>query len=204
MVGQKPQNIVTMTKYDMPVWHKDFNHSRFNVEKAGADGMYRLAITNTDPTDEAVYYCAVRTAYEANFINGTLLLWKGKNHQRSHYHTCTVLSETCTGEHSVYWFRSGSGESHPGVLYTPGDKSDECEKSPETSSPTQRCVYSLSKNNLSPSDAGTYYCAVATCREILFGDGTKLDIKGTFMTTINVNYQMGRSLGTLELINIAS
>lgn len=79
IVGQKPQSIVTMTKYDMPVWHKDFNHSRFNVEKADADGMYRLAITNTDPTDEAVYYCAVRTAYEVNFINGTHLLLKG-NH----------------------------------------------------------------------------------------------------------------------------
>eukprot|EP00063_Salmo_salar_P079800 XP_014054635.1 PREDICTED: uncharacterized protein LOC106604496 [Salmo salar] len=195
MVGQKPQSIVTMTKYDMPVWHKDFNHSRFNVEKADADGMYRLAITNTDPTDEAVYYCAVRTAYEVNFINGTHLLLKGKNHQRSHYHTvvqrpvsdpvhpgdsvtlqCTVLTETCTGEHSVYWFRAGSGESHPGVIYTSGNRSDECEKSPETPSPTQSCVYSLSKNNLGPSDAGTYYCAVATCGEILLGNGIKLDM----------------------------
>ncbi|KAM9513804.1 uncharacterized protein ACWYII_047056 [Salvelinus alpinus] len=196
MVGQKPQSIVTMTKYDVPVWHKDFNHSRFNVEKADADGMYRLAITNTDPTDEAVYYCAVRTAYEVNFINGTLLLLKGKNHQRSHYHTvvqrpvsdpvhpgdsvilqCTVLSETCTGEHSVYWFRAGSGESHPGVIYSPGNRSDECEKSPETPSPTQSCVYSLSKNILSLSDAGTYYCAVAICGEILFGNGTNLNIE---------------------------
>uniref|UniRef100_A0A8C7RHM3 Ig-like domain-containing protein n=1 Tax=Oncorhynchus mykiss TaxID=8022 RepID=A0A8C7RHM3_ONCMY len=93
---------------------------------------------------------------------------------------CTVLSETCTGEHSVYWFRAGSGESHPGVIYTPGNRSDECKKSPETPSPTQSCVYSLSENNLSPSHAGTYYCAVATCGEILFGKGTKLDVKGTF------------------------
>ena len=45
---------------------------------------------------------------------------------------CTVLSETSTGEHSVYWFRAGSGDSHPGVIYTPGNRSDECEKSPET------------------------------------------------------------------------
>uniref|UniRef100_A0A4W5NFT0 Ig-like domain-containing protein n=1 Tax=Hucho hucho TaxID=62062 RepID=A0A4W5NFT0_9TELE len=89
---------------------------------------------------------------------------------------CTVLSETCTGEHSVYWFRAGSGESHPGVIYTPGNRSDECKKNPETPSPTQSCVYSLSKNNLSPSDAGTYYCAVAACGEILFGNGTNLNI----------------------------
>ncbi|XP_041713226.1 uncharacterized protein LOC121546202 [Coregonus clupeaformis] len=89
---------------------------------------------------------------------------------------CTVLSETCTAEHSVYWFRAGSGESHPGVIYTPGNRSDECEKSPETPSPTKSCVYNLSKNNLSLSDSGTYYCAVATCGEILFGNGTKLDM----------------------------
>jgi hypothetical protein len=76
----------------------------------------------------------------------------------------------------VYWFRAGSGESHPGVIYTPGNRSDDCEKSPESPSPTQTCVYSLSKNNLSLSDAGTYYCAVATCGEILFGNGTNLNI----------------------------
>uniref|UniRef100_A0A8C7FCB2 Ig-like domain-containing protein n=1 Tax=Oncorhynchus kisutch TaxID=8019 RepID=A0A8C7FCB2_ONCKI len=106
---------------------------------------------------------------------------------------CTVLSETCTGEHSVCWFRAGSGESHPGVIYTSGNKSGECKKSPETPSPTHSCVFSLSKNNLSPSDAVTYYCAVATCGEILVGNGTKLDAKCTFMTTINVKDQMGRS-----------
>ncbi|CAB1337500.1 unnamed protein product [Coregonus sp. 'balchen'] len=52
------------------------NHSRFNVEKVDADRMYRLAFTNMDPTEEAVYNCAVRTVYEVNFINGTLLLFK--------------------------------------------------------------------------------------------------------------------------------
>ncbi|XP_064811931.1 uncharacterized protein LOC135527262 [Oncorhynchus masou masou] len=119
-----------------------------------------------------------------------------KNHQSSHYHTivqrpvsdpvhpghsvtlqCTVLSETCTGEHSVYWFRARSGESHPGVIYTSANKSDECKKSPETPPPTHSCVFSLSKNNLSLSDAGTYYCAVAICGEIMFGNGTILNIK---------------------------
>jgi hypothetical protein len=63
----------------MGLFYSLYGTITFNVEKADADGMYRLAITNTDPTDEAVYYCAVRTAYEVNFINGTLLLLKG-NH----------------------------------------------------------------------------------------------------------------------------
>ena len=89
---------------------------------------------------------------------------------------CTIHTQTCAGGHSVYWFRHGSGESHPGIIYTHGDKSDQCVKSTEAGSPTQRCVYNLPKRNLSLSDAGTYYCAVALCGEILFGNGTKLEI----------------------------
>ncbi|KAG9331309.1 hypothetical protein JZ751_019523 [Albula glossodonta] len=89
---------------------------------------------------------------------------------------CSVHTETCAGEHSVYWFRQASGESLPGIIYTHGNRSDQCERSSGAGSPTQSCVYKLPKRNLSRSDAGTYYCAVATCGEILFGNGTVLDI----------------------------
>ncbi|GLD70445.1 uncharacterized protein AKAME5_002176300 [Lates japonicus] len=34
---------------------------------------------------------------------------------------------------------------------------------------------------ISSSDSETYYCAVATCGEIIFGDGTKLDIEALNM-----------------------
>lgn len=75
---------------------------------------------------------------------------------------CTVLSDsqnkTCPGDHSVYWFRSGSDKSHPNIIYTNGNRHDECD--------TQKsCIYHFSKN-FSSFDAGTYYCAVATCGEI--------------------------------------
>ncbi|CAB1351605.1 unnamed protein product [Coregonus sp. 'balchen'] len=95
---------------------------------------------------------------------------------------CTIHTETCVGEHSVYWFRHGSGESHPGIIYTHGDRGDQCENSPEAGSPTQSCVYNLPKRNLNLSDAGTYYCAVASCGEILFGNGTTLDFEGCDFT----------------------
>ncbi|CDQ70346.1 unnamed protein product [Oncorhynchus mykiss] len=165
---------------------------------------YLLIINNISRSDEAAYFCGIGTVYEIKFRNGTFLSVKGVSQKRSHYQTveqqpvsdpvhpgdsvtlqCTVLSETCAGLHRVYWFRAGSGESHPGVIYTPENRSDECEKSPETPSPTKSCVYSFSKNNLSLSDAGTYYCAVATCGEILFGEGTKLNIiKGSTVDPI--------------------
>ncbi|XP_066536317.1 T-cell surface glycoprotein CD8 beta chain-like [Hoplias malabaricus] len=88
---------------------------------------------------------------------------------------CSVLTDASPGEHSVYWLRNGSGESPPGIIYTHGDTNTQCSRSSEADSPTQSCVYKLPKTNLSLSDAGTYYCAVAVCGQILFGNGTKLD-----------------------------
>uniref|UniRef100_A0A8C9QYW7 Ig-like domain-containing protein n=1 Tax=Scleropages formosus TaxID=113540 RepID=A0A8C9QYW7_SCLFO len=113
---------------------------------------------------------------------------------------CTVDSETCAGEHSVYWFRHGSGESLPGLIYTHGNRRDECEKSPEAGSPTHSCVYSLPKRNLSRSDAGIYYCAVVTCEDILFGNGTQLDIEGK--SKLNVSHSKSFILNVTAQITV--
>uniref|UniRef100_A0A8C7TDJ0 Ig-like domain-containing protein n=1 Tax=Oncorhynchus mykiss TaxID=8022 RepID=A0A8C7TDJ0_ONCMY len=188
--GQMPQVVATVEKRKSAdfVLNGEFNDIRFTMEKVKVG--YLLIINNISRSDEAAYFCGIGSVYEMKFRNGTFLAVKGNlistveqqpvsdpvHPEDSVTLQCTVLSETCTGEHSVYWFRAGSGESNPGVIYTPGNRSDECKKSPETPSPTQSCVYSLSKNNLSLSDAGTYYCAVATCGEILFGNGTNLNI----------------------------
>uniref|UniRef100_A0A7N6BTV3 Ig-like domain-containing protein n=1 Tax=Anabas testudineus TaxID=64144 RepID=A0A7N6BTV3_ANATE len=84
---------------------------------------------------------------------------------------CSVLSDsdnkTCPGD-SVYWFRAGSDKSHPEIIYTGGN--NECEKRSDS---VKSCVYRFSKT-VSSSDTGTYYCAVATCGQILFGKGTNL------------------------------
>ncbi|XP_029113334.1 uncharacterized protein LOC114912130 [Scleropages formosus] len=150
-----------------------------------------------ETSDTAMYYCGVRRDFGTVFGAGVFLTINGSEGGQSNSKTvvqqpvsdpvrpgdsvtlqCTVDSETCAGEHSVYWFRHGSGESLPGLIYTHGNRRDECEKSPEAGSPTHGCVYSLPKRNLSRSDAGIYYCAVATCGDILFGNGTQLEIKG--------------------------
>uniref|UniRef100_A0A8C2JX17 Immunoglobulin V-set domain-containing protein n=1 Tax=Cyprinus carpio TaxID=7962 RepID=A0A8C2JX17_CYPCA len=86
-----------------------------------------------------------------------------------------IFTESCAGEHSVYWFRQSLGESQ-GILYTKGERNGQCENS--TESQTQSCVYNLFKSNISHSDAGIYYCAVAACGEILFGKGTELNFRG--------------------------
>ena len=80
---------------------------------------------------------------------------------------CEVLTETRTEDLRVFWFRPASGDSHPGVIYTNNSRGGQCEG---------RCVYSLSKKDINISDAGTYYCGIATSRHILFGNGTALNI----------------------------
>ncbi|XP_059202919.1 uncharacterized protein LOC131982314 [Centropristis striata] len=157
-------------------------------------GTFVLHINETQLSDTAVYYCIHVKGRNMTFSKGIFLRVKGPEPDitaitqdfqsypvlpgDSVTLQCSVLSDsehrTCPGGHSVFWFRAGSDET-PSLVYAQGNSSDGCERSPEAHSP-QKCVYSFSKN-VSSSDAGTYYCAVATCGEILFGNGTKLDIE---------------------------
>uniref|UniRef100_A0A3B3WKF7 Ig-like domain-containing protein n=1 Tax=Poecilia mexicana TaxID=48701 RepID=A0A3B3WKF7_9TELE len=86
---------------------------------------------------------------------------------------CSVVLEywdsSCSGDLSVFWLKSGSSKSYPNIIYTEGKRDDNCEKSPNN-----KCRYNFSKN-ISSSDVGTYYCAVATCKEILLGNGTRIE-----------------------------
>ncbi|XP_035266689.1 uncharacterized protein LOC118223805 [Anguilla anguilla] len=178
-----------------PVFFNEFkNSTRFSAKTK--QGSFNLTVSQVEPSDSATYYCALTVFRELSFGNGTTLMVMvdgSELHSRtvvlqqpesesvqpgdSVTLQCTVYTETCAGEHSVYWFRQDSGESRPGIIYTHGTRGDECQRSSGAVSPTQSCVYNFPKRNLSPSDAGTYYCAVATCGEILFGNGTKLNVK---------------------------
>uniref|UniRef100_A0A8C7M1Y7 Ig-like domain-containing protein n=1 Tax=Oncorhynchus mykiss TaxID=8022 RepID=A0A8C7M1Y7_ONCMY len=193
-LGEKPQVISTVYRYDeAPTFYHEFKgNPRYSVQSG--QGINHLSISDINSLDSALYYCGSAHSNVLEFGKGTFLNIKdsGSNSKTvveqpvsesvqpgdSVTLNCTIHMETCAGEHSVYWFRHGSGESHPGILYTHGDRSDQCEKSPEAGTPTQSCVYNLPKRNLSLSDAGTYYCAVASCGEILFGKGTKLGVEG--------------------------
>uniref|UniRef100_A0A3Q3QG76 Ig-like domain-containing protein n=1 Tax=Monopterus albus TaxID=43700 RepID=A0A3Q3QG76_MONAL len=168
-----------------PTYEQGFPPSRFDVNDTTA--FTTLTIKKTMQEDQAVYHCAVSTWSEDQW-SGTYLFFKGDTYlyfpsdpvRPGDLVTlqCSVLfdNKTCLQEHSVYWFRTRSDDSHPSVIYAHLNSGDHCERSPEISS-SQKCVYNLSRN-VSSSDAGTYYCAVATCGEILFGSGTKLEIEG--------------------------
>ncbi|KAK0147685.1 Ig kappa chain V-V region HP 123E6 [Merluccius polli] len=163
---------------------------RFTIEGVSD---FNLTITNVTKSDEANYFCQQGVLNSWN--NGTFLSVKDHNVVQQPVLVsvqlgdpvalqCSITSQRtdhrnqCQGEPSVYWFRSGSGPSHPAAIYMNGNRSGECQDSSGPPSPPQSCVYTLPKNNVSTSDAGTYYCALAACGEIVFGNGTKLDVTG--------------------------
>uniref|UniRef100_A0AAY4DAY7 Ig-like domain-containing protein n=1 Tax=Denticeps clupeoides TaxID=299321 RepID=A0AAY4DAY7_9TELE len=161
--GQGLQPI--MSSYYQDVEHrKGTDKSRFSYQKT--ETTFNLHIDfwrRNSPTIQVQQHYLLDPASEGH--NVTL--------------NCTVISGGCAGEHSVYWFRHGAPGSHPGIIYTHGDRSAGCEKNPEAGSSTQSCVYHLPKRNLSTTEAGTYYCAVAACGRIVFGNGTKLEISNS-------------------------
>uniref|UniRef100_A0A671SLC3 Ig-like domain-containing protein n=1 Tax=Sinocyclocheilus anshuiensis TaxID=1608454 RepID=A0A671SLC3_9TELE len=128
-----------------------------------------LRILNVDVSDSGLYFCGWESRI-ITFSDGTHLDIKG-NLSLSSTHSNIKEEQKCVGNHSVYWFRHESGDTHAGIIYKHGNMNDQCEKSSEKDSHVQSCIYNLSKKNLGLSDAGTYYCAVATCGEILFGNG---------------------------------
>uniref|UniRef100_A0A667YZF5 Uncharacterized LOC115376191 n=1 Tax=Myripristis murdjan TaxID=586833 RepID=A0A667YZF5_9TELE len=183
-LGQKP--ILIFYKYEKnAIFHNEFkNDARFKLETETNGNQ--LKISELQHSDAATYFCVSSYLYNLKFGDGVTLSVKdsGLNIQavvhQSESQTiqpgdsvtlnCTVHTGTCDGEHSVYWFRS-SGLSQPRAIYTHGVTDDQCERKPTTH--TQTCDYNLPMKSLNLSDAGTYYCAVLSCGEILFGNGTK-------------------------------
>uniref|UniRef100_A0AAQ4PS52 Ig-like domain-containing protein n=1 Tax=Gasterosteus aculeatus aculeatus TaxID=481459 RepID=A0AAQ4PS52_GASAC len=159
-----------------------FNNSRFRVTQDS------LTIMNISKEDEATYFCFTGSQFSHRFVDGTFLAVKDGSLQKS-FHVeqspeaesvlpgdsvtlqCSLVSRDkedgvqCPHGHRVFWFRSGG--SHPGLMYTQ-----------DTQPGNTSCVYRLAKRIRNSSDVGTYRCAVASCGQILFGGGTKVDTNG--------------------------
>ncbi|XP_034169410.2 uncharacterized protein LOC113532202 isoform X2 [Pangasianodon hypophthalmus] len=166
-----------------------FNDGHFHITQD--EKIFNINIARTKEEDAATYFCVQILENVMEFISGTLLVFQAEkaNHQaptltvitsgESDTLQCSVqaITSSCADEQSVYWFKHGSGEfSNTGIIYTHGDSSDQCKKSSEAGFPTQSCSYTLPKSNLGPANA-IYYCAVAACGKVLFGNGTKVDGK---------------------------
>uniref|UniRef100_A0A3P8NKC1 Ig-like domain-containing protein n=1 Tax=Astatotilapia calliptera TaxID=8154 RepID=A0A3P8NKC1_ASTCA len=183
-LGHLPQSVASVI-LDKITSTDAFKDSRFTLNKE------IFTIRNVSKEDEATYFCQMRTTYSQMFSSGTFLAVKGKMLPMALKLLCSVnksvligdslalqcslLSTSkekafqCPDEHRVYWLRAGSESFTPSIIHTHMDSRDEALK--------RNCVYSLSKTIQDYSDAGTYYCAVVTCGKILFGEGTKVEIK---------------------------
>ncbi|XP_041653956.1 uncharacterized protein LOC121516644 isoform X2 [Cheilinus undulatus] len=184
-----------------PRFEKGFPLSRFSANYTTT--MSTLTISQTVSDDEALYHCAITTWTEDQW-RGTYLSLKGNirkaaDHTVAHLLTvshpedsvtlrCSVVSgslkRSCPGEHSVHLFGARPDKSHA-IIKTKGNRDDGCDKKSNGDSSPKSCVYHYSKN-ISSADNKTYYCAVATCGEILFGNGTKQDTEDAVSLQENV------------------
>uniref|UniRef100_A0A3Q2DM74 Ig-like domain-containing protein n=1 Tax=Cyprinodon variegatus TaxID=28743 RepID=A0A3Q2DM74_CYPVA len=159
--GDTLKMIVKQRKTMDPNNSPEFPSSRFKV--TNDDKISNLTIMRTVEQDEGMYHCAI-IHWTGSTWMGTYLMVKGNTLQ------CSVLSESennsCSEDLSMFWFKAGSNRSYPNIIYTDGKRADNCKKSPNTG---KKCIYNFPKN-ISSSDPGTYYCAVATCGEILLGN----------------------------------
>uniref|UniRef100_A0A669C0N3 Uncharacterized LOC112841687 n=1 Tax=Oreochromis niloticus TaxID=8128 RepID=A0A669C0N3_ORENI len=191
-VGDTLKLIVTLYKSTVD-YGPGFSSLRFGVYDG--KNFTSLTILKTVQEDEGLYHCG-NTDWIGTTWSGTYLLVKGKTQRTSNFAVsklliesnpvrpgdtitlqCSVFSDsdnkTCPEDLNILWVRDGSDKSLPNIIYTDRNKSNICEKRSDNQ---KTCVYHFSKK-VSSSDAGTYYCAVATCGEILFGSGTKLVIQ---------------------------
>uniref|UniRef100_A0A3Q2PUK4 Ig-like domain-containing protein n=1 Tax=Fundulus heteroclitus TaxID=8078 RepID=A0A3Q2PUK4_FUNHE len=164
-------------------------HIRAKQEPA----TFILHISKVNQSDTGLYYCVKALDLNLTFLEGVFLRIKRKEPNitaiiqhllpdRVHPGDpvslqCSVLfnseDETCSTDHRVYWFQTGSSQSLPSFIY--GNHGNECENSTEDHS-GRKCIYNFSVN-VSASDVGTYYCAVASCGVVIYSKGIKLDIK---------------------------
>ncbi|XP_042072697.1 uncharacterized protein LOC102297007 [Haplochromis burtoni] len=191
--GDSLKLIWTLKESAQPEFSAEFTQSRWKVNYN--ENSTNLTILRANQEDEGIYHCGITEWFKNTEWSGSYLLVRGRTQRTSDYTVvqtplttvqepgksvtfrCSVFSDsdkkTCPGDLTVLWFRAGSHKSYPKLIYTDRNKSKECDKRAD---PQKSCNYTFSKI-VSSSDEGTYYCAVATCWELFFGNGTKLQIE---------------------------
>ncbi|ROL47089.1 Ig kappa chain V region 3547 [Anabarilius grahami] len=72
-VGQQPRVISVFFKLSGPIFYNEFKNDRFWGKRLGSNS--NLTISSITQSDEAVYYCGLRTSY-IEFGSGTHLITK--------------------------------------------------------------------------------------------------------------------------------
>ncbi|XP_024118099.1 uncharacterized protein LOC112139513 [Oryzias melastigma] len=185
-LGGRPELLSFFYKYDDPskVDHWLKRNPRFSLQKE--EGFNHLHISDVQLSDSATYFCGSSHTNMVEFGDGVFLSVKEKSQTEiivqeptseiipsggSINFSCTVHTGNCGEGHTVCWFRHGS---QTGVLHT---QRKHCRPVAAPGPPSWSCTYSLQKKNLNFSDAGTYFCVVASCGKMLFGSGTEVMVR---------------------------
>ncbi|XP_039514676.1 uncharacterized protein LOC120469633 [Pimephales promelas] len=181
--GQKLSPIVSTYYKKIKLQEEFVNESRLEVKVD--DNKSALIFNKITSRDAAYYHCGVQL-YEMLYFGGASYLTVNdakpiKVIQRpvldSHHEGdsvtlhCSIFGETCSGEQSIYWLKYEPRESHSGLIYSEGDRKDQCEKISVSGSTVQNCVHKVPKSLASDE---TYFCSVVTCGKLFIGNGTKL------------------------------
>lgn len=181
-LGGKPVIISSRMRHDTEVSVYPLFKSRFLVESR--ERINHLTISNLLPSDSAVYYCGILEFNLLQFGEGTFLHVRMplSNVQTVVYQSglspvrledsvelsCEVRSEKCKGEQSFYWFRQTMAQ--PVIIYPlEGNCMNEVR--------SRKCTLTYSIQSVNSSDEGIYYCAVASCGEIVLGNGTQVQLE---------------------------
>uniref|UniRef100_A0AAR2JTI8 Ig-like domain-containing protein n=2 Tax=Pygocentrus nattereri TaxID=42514 RepID=A0AAR2JTI8_PYGNA len=193
---------------DKPAMISDqVDKSRFKLNRI-ASGI-SLSIERVTKEDEGMYFCGEAGKKTLDFSTATFLAVTGQSDisvlqtpvrrsvspGESVTLQCTVLSEIRAADLRVLWFRAAAGQSFPEIIYTHQNSSSrQCEISSSTSS----SLYEFSKNILDQHHTGTYYCAVAACGKIIFGNGTSVELRKSFCALLGTCVADGKCFLGLE------
>uniref|UniRef100_A0A3B4D319 Ig-like domain-containing protein n=1 Tax=Pygocentrus nattereri TaxID=42514 RepID=A0A3B4D319_PYGNA len=189
-LGQEFKDVVTK----LPDKKAISNNLKLDLNKD-----FSLTIKNISEDDEGMYFCGQSEGDMFTFFNVIFLAVTDEPHLNiSVLQTpvrgsvspgepvtlqCTVLSEIRAADLRVLWFRAAAGQSFPEIIYTHQNSSSrQC----EISSSTSCSLYEFSKNIRDHNHTGTYYCAVAACGKIIFGNGTSVELS-------NLNYKFQKT-----------
>ncbi|XP_046705734.1 uncharacterized protein LOC124386127 [Silurus meridionalis] len=183
--GEMPQIVGERSGFKSSTISPAFKDFGFTMEST-AKGI-TLKIPHIKKDHGGLYYCGRFSWENFTLSNGTFLDVTGDDVNVSVLQSsmsdsagssvtlqCSVLSESRAAELQVLWFRAAPSQSHPQIIYTHHNSSLQC----ESESSTHSCVYNLTKS-ISLNDTGTYYCAVALCGKIIFGNGTRVQKKSS-------------------------
>lgn len=180
-LGGKPVIISSRMRHDTKVSISPSFKGRFQVESR--EKINHLTISDLLPSDSAVYYCGILEFNLLQFGEGTFLHVRMplSNVQAIVYQPgllpvglgdsvelrCEVRGEKCEGEQSFYWFRQTTAQ--PVTIYPiEGNCVNEAGGS--------KCTLTYSIQSANTSDEGVYYCALASCGQIVLGNGAQVQL----------------------------